>query len=70
MEEVEDDDEKGDNDDDDEEVDNKTINEEDDDEAAEQEKWFYKVKFMLGWVDKFSQLYCIHPGFSISIDEM
>ena len=51
-------------------VDDETINEEDDDDEAEQEKWYWKAKFMLDWVNRFSQTHCVHPGFAISIDEM
>ena len=52
-------------------VDYKTITEEDNDNNKEEkEKWYYKAKFMLDWVNKFSRMYCVHPGFAISIDEM
>ena len=54
----------------DEQVDDKTINEQDDDNKAEQEKWYYKAKFMLDWVNKFLGTHYVHPGFAISIDEM
>ena len=69
-EEEEDEDDEMSNDNDDDSVDDETINEEDDDDEAEQEKWYYKAKFMLDWVNKFSQTHCVHPGFTISIDEM
>ena len=32
--------------------------------------WYIKAKLMLDWVNKFSHLYCVHPGFAINIDEM
>ena len=32
--------------------------------------WYIKAKLMLDWVNKLSRLYCVHPGFAISIDEM
>ena len=51
-------------------VDDDTIDEEGDDDEAEQEKWYWKAKFMLDWVNKFSRTHCVHPGFAISIDEM
>ena len=38
---------------DDDGVDYKTITEEDDEEEAEREKWYYKAKFMLDWVNNF-----------------
>ena len=41
-------------------VDNKTIIEEDDNEEGEQEKWDYKAKFMLDWVNTFR-------GYTVSI---
>ena len=51
-------------------VDDETINEQVDNNKVKQEKWYYKAKFMLDWVNKFSRTHCIHPGFAISIDEM
>ena len=32
--------------------------------------WCIKAKLVLYWVNKFSHLYCIHPGFTTSIDEI
>ena len=58
------------NDEDDDSVDDGTINEQDDDNEVEQEKWYYKVKFILDWVNKFSRTHCVYPGFAISIGEM
>ena len=66
--EISDDDDDDDNDDD--SVDDETINEQDDDNKVEQEKWYYKAKFMLNWVNKFPRTHCVHPGFAIRIDEM
>ena len=67
--EEEDDNEMG-NDNNDDSVNDKTINEQDVDDKVEQENWYYKAKFMLDWVNTFSQRYCVHSGFAISIDEM
>ena len=58
------------NDNDDDSVDDETIDEEDDDDEVKQEKWYYKAKFMLDWVDKFAQRNCVYPSFAIIIDEM
>ena len=58
------------NDNDGESVDDETINEVDDDDEVEQERWYYKAKFMLDWVNKFPQTHCVHSGFAISINEM
>ena len=58
------------NDNEDDLVDDETINEEDDNDKVEQEKWFYKAKFMLDWVSRFAQTHCVHPGFAISIDKL
>ena len=58
------------NDNNDKQVDDKNINKQDDDDKAEQKKWYYKARFMLDWVNKFSRTHCFHPGFAISIDEM
>ena len=51
-------------------VDDETINEQDDDDKIEQEKWYYKAKFMLHLINKFSQRHYVHSGFAVSIDEM
>ena len=56
--------------DDDDDVDYKTITEEDYNEEEKKEKWYYEAKFMLDWVNKFSRMYCVHPDYAISIDEM
>ena len=50
-----------------------TVTEEDehkDEHEGIEDKWYYKAKFMLDWVNKFLCLYCLHPGFALSIDEM
>ena len=67
--EEEDDNEIG-NDNDNDSVDDETINEDDNTDEVEQEKWYYKEKFMLDWINRFAQTHCVHPGFAISIDEM
>ena len=54
----------------DEDVDNKIDPEKDDNEEAEQEKWYYKAKFILDRVTKFLRTYCVHPGFAIIINDM
>ena len=58
-----DNDEEMDNNNDDDSVDDETINEDDDDhyDKVEQEKWYYKAKFMLDWINKFAQRHCVHP---------
>ena len=64
-------DDEMDNDNDDGSVDDVTINEDNDyDDEVEQEKWHYKAKFRMDWVNKSAQRYYVHPGFTISIDEM
>ena len=52
------------------EIYDKTINEQNDDEKIKQEKRYYKAKYILDWVNKFSKRYYIHPGFAMSIDKM
>ena len=56
------------NKDNDELVGNENITKQDDDEYVKQEKCYYKAKFMLDWVNKFSCTDCVHPGVTISID--
>ena len=46
------------------------MTEDNDDKAADQEKRYYKLKFKLDWVNKFSQMYCVHLGFAININEI
>ena len=41
-----------------------------DDDDDDDESWYKKASFMIDWTNKFSQTYCVHPGFAISIDEM
>ena len=43
--------------DDNDSVGDETIKEQDDNNKVEQEKWYYKAKSMLDWVNKFS---CTH----------
>ena len=60
-------------DDDDDGINLETVTEEDKHKNGHkgiEDKWYYKAKFMLDWVNKLSRLYCLHPGFALSIDEM
>jgi hypothetical protein len=41
-----------------------------DDDDDDDESWYKKASFMIDWTNKFSRMYCVHPGFAISIDEM
>ena len=44
--------------------------EEEDDIYDNNEAWYKKALFVIDWVNKFLQTYCVYPGFAISIDEI